>query len=304
MQLEFSYELVDLRESRVPEKFAANPEKYARRWIPVVVIWAIAATMGAFDVLLKKLSPAPPRVSPDVIYNFRAEFLPALLPALYVYTLYFLMIRSTRRTAQNRKSASAVMRGRVTRVIYFLVCIALGVVAGMAIVGDWGSSWRATPVQVVLITVAPWLLLIVLMQMLGFLLRRAKVVGEWRSNAAWGRPKLVKMDETGFLLRDQLYQINCAWPFFARARETKNLLILESEARAELLIPKRAFAHPADLDRCRSLLQNVISQTDFLVRPIGFEVLPKPVLPLPPIDPQDVDSTVGRTDQEPIRHST
>jgi len=56
---------------------------------------------------------------------------------------------------------------------------------------------------------------------------------------------------------------------------------------------KRAFADPQAIERCRSMLQNVIPITRFLVPPIGFAVLPKPVLPLPDPSPAPPNSGWG-----------
>jgi hypothetical protein len=287
VQVEFSYEIADLRESQVPEAFAAKPEKYARRWIRTVVIWMIAAVFGAIDVWLNRMFPTPSPSQPRMVaYDFRLEFLPAILVAMYIISVYILTIRATWRGLRKGERIKGWNADPVARVFHILVSVAVGVVAGAAIYGQWDSGAQLSPGLVVTLTLCPWVVLIVLMQVLGLLQRRAKLVGEWRLNPGWRRPKSARLDDHGFVLRDALYELSFTWAYFARARETKNLLILVSESGAEYLIPKRAFADPSDLERCRSLLQNVVPNTRFLVRPIGFAVLPNPVLPLPGIPPQ------------------
>ncbi|HEY2586821.1 MAG TPA: YcxB family protein [Tepidisphaeraceae bacterium] len=287
VELEFNYALADLRESLVPEKFAANPEKYARRWIRTAVIWAIAALVGAIDVWLNvwlnRRFPIPHRPEPpDVPYDLRTEFLPSVLPALWVFTVYILTIRLTWRGLRRGERVKAMNADPISKVIHLLVSAAIGLVAGIGIAADdWDSIVRMSPARVALLAVAPWCVLVISMQILGVLQRRGKIVGEWRRKPSWRRAKSVRLDETGFVLRDPLYQFTFNWAYFSRARETKNLLIIVSEGGTEYLIPKRAFAHPADLERCRSLLQNAVPKTRFLVRPVGFAVLPHPVLPLP-----------------------
>jgi hypothetical protein len=70
------------------------------------------------------------------------------------------------------------------------------------------------------------------------------------------------------------------WPYFSRARETENLLILAGDGGLQHLLPKRAFGDTAEIEACRSLLQNKIANTKFLTLPGGFAVLPKSVIPL------------------------
>lgn len=283
VELEFNYELADLRESLVPEKFAANPERYARRWIRTAVIWTLAALIGAIDLWLNRRFPIPHRPQPlDVPYDLRTEFLPSVLPALWVFSVYVLTIRLTWRALRKGERVKAMNADPISKVIHLLASGAIGLVAGIGFAADdWDSIVRLSPARIALLALAPWCVLVILMQVLGLLQRRGKFIGEWRRKASWRRPKSVRLDETGFVLRDPLYQFNFTWAYFSRARETKNLLILVSEGGTEYLIPKRAFAHPADLERCRSLLQNVVQNTRFLVRPIGFAVLPHPALPLP-----------------------
>jgi hypothetical protein len=282
MQLEFSYQLADLREVQIPEAYDANPAKYRRRWIRLVVSWAFSVSMIALYLWLQRMLPqptVPARATPQ--FEPRIELLPAIIPAFYIFIVYLLTIAKTWRTSRDPSAATAAPRDIVGRVIRTLSGGIIGAAIWFGIAGTWDWGWYPSRTQIALVTVAPWIVLIGFMQVLGVLQRRGKSFGPWRTNAAWQRPKSVTMDGSGLRLRDALYYFEFEWPYFKRVRETRNLLVLIGEGGMQYLIPKRAFADPADIEHCRSLLQNRVPHTRFLVRPMGFAVLPKPAIPLP-----------------------
>ena len=283
MQLEFRYELDDLRELHTPEAYAANPAKYRRRWIrAALAIGYLAAILTLYLWVQRRLPKptTPASATPD--FEPRTELLPALIPAFYVYVVYVVTLMKSWRAARDPEAATRSPRdpsGRVTRI---LVGFGFGIGIWFGIAGTYNWALHPDRTQVVLITAAPWVVLIVLMQMLGVLQRRGKVVGAWRTNASWRRPKSVTLDASGLRIRDALYRSEFEWTYFKRARETLNLLVLVGEGGTQFPIPKRAFVDPADLNRARALLQNMVPESQFLVAPGGFDVIPRPI-PLPPI---------------------
>lgn len=287
MQLEFTYQFAEIRESLMPERFAAHPEKYGRRWIRPTFIWVIAGSVWSFAVWESGWIPDRwSAVSENLPHDLRTELLPALIPAFYVCALYGLVIWNTWRGMRRVKlpDASTIgWGGRVARMMISGIC-ALGI--WTAISHNWDPIWFPTRKQLVLVAVAPWLVLIVLMQVLGAIQRRGKALGPWRTNPGLRRPKTVILGESRFCMYDAHFRSECEWTYFKRVRETKHLFVLVSEGGADYIIPKRAFMGPAELERCRSLLQNVVPNTRFLVKPIGFAVVPVPVLPLPGLPPQ------------------
>jgi len=149
---------------------------------------------------------------------------------------------------------------------------------------DWVIVWRPTREQLVLLEIGPWMVDLLLLVLLGHLHRRWSARQQWLSKPGWRRAKAIEMDEQGFSLLDAMSRVQHRWPYFRRARETANLIVLISEDGLQYLTPKRAFADPLDADRTRGLIQNMVPQTTFLTRPGGFAVVPRPAIPLPPID--------------------
>ena len=64
-------------------------------------------------------------------------------------------------------------------------------------------------------------------------------------------------------------------------RETNSLLILHAEDTRQQMISQPAFAGPADLQACLERRFSMIAKEHFQVVPTGFEVIARPVLPLP-----------------------
>lgn len=285
MRLEFTYELADFRELRIPEMYDANPVKYRRRWLRSVVgMTCSAAAVGLYLWIKHSLpTPAVATAAPPA-YDPRTELLPALIPGSYVCAIYVLTLIKTWQATRERDGSAPAVRHDAVRIAAQLVGVALGIAVWFAIAGAWEWHWQPSRTQIVLVTIAPWAVLIVLMQVLGAYVRRGKVVAPWRTNPATRRRKTFELDETGLRIQDAVYRFECEWSYVKRVRETLNLLVLIAEGGAEYVVPKRAFADPSELERCRSLLQNVVSNTRFLVKPIGFAVLPRPVLPLPEYD--------------------
>ncbi|HEX5243489.1 MAG TPA: YcxB family protein [Tepidisphaeraceae bacterium] len=141
--------------------------------------------------------------------------------------------------------------------------------------------WTPTRTQRFLVSGGPWVVTILLLVVFGFANHRWTIRAKWLT-PGWRRPKVVEIDAMGYLVIDELTQFRYAWGYFTAARETENLLILVAEDSQRHIIPKRAFVSPADLHRCKALLQGVITNTSFWAAPpTGFEMIPTPVLPLP-----------------------
>lgn len=287
MQLDFTYQLADLREAAVPERYAANPERYGRRWIWRIPLFALAALMAGFSLWIQAMLPiaAVPQPAAVAAHDLRTELLPALIPGFYVCTMYLLAIWKTWRFSHDPNRATAGSTGWAVHAVRLSIGVICGVGLSKMISHDWDSIWYPTTRQLIWTAAGPWVLVIVLMQILGVLQRRGPVQTRWRGEPGLRRPQTVILDDAGFHISDSLCSANVAWSCFKRARETKNLLILSAEGTSQILLPKRAFASAEDIVRCRSMLQNLIPTTRFLVPPIGFAVLPTSVLPLPEPSP-------------------
>jgi hypothetical protein len=280
MRIEFTYDPADLGEIWVPDEFAANPTKAHRAWTDELAVKSVGIIVFIVFCIERVQQRAPGlswshpfsqvwrAFTPSVLL----ATLPALLPALSIIAMYAAEIAATWRTQRSRKSASrwaAELPGMT-----FLACVGIAI---WAIFTEFQPQPTELLPQVVFLAALSSCGLLTLVLVLSFVQRRARNIGLWGKDPSLRRIKMVVIDEHAFTFGDPLYEVRFTWPAIGRVRETKNLLILISEDGTPFPIPKRAFADPADLGRCRSLLQNVVPNTQFLVRPVGFAVLPPPV---------------------------
>lgn len=296
MQLDFTYRISDLRESLVPEAHAAKASRYTRWRVWKILLTFAFYALICFEIWIQeRLQDASGTQAVNVPHDLRLELLPALFPALYVCVLYVVTIIRTWRTARRPELAIHQPVNQSSRLARLIPVVFVGGAVEWGLTANWNSIWYPTRMQILLVTAAPWIVVIILMQVLGILQQPCNTWRRWRGNEGWRRPQSVSLDATFFRVDDGVTRRECIWAYFGRARETDNLLVLMGEGGTQYVIPKRIFPDPVDLERCRSLLQNVIASTQFLATPVGFAVLPKPVLPLPEFESQGQPNTEGKT---------
>lgn len=299
MQLEFNYELADLREAYVPARFATAPAKYERRWIFAVVAWTIVASFVALYLWIDHVQSVTAQFQDQrLVRHFRGDLVPVLFPAFFTYAVYVLTACKLWRDSRKRRSAATISEDRFGQIAGIVTG---GLLASLGCVAVQGRdfTWYPTSTQNAIVIAAPWITLFAVMQLLGFMQRRAKVLGPWRNNPAWQVRKTMLLDEREFRIRDAFSDLSFKWPYFTGVRETANLILVIDHGGAKYVIPKRVFTHPSDLEQCRSLLQNVVPNTRFLVKPVGFAVIPNPVRPLPQLGNESSSSSTLTTSHEP-----
>ena len=92
------------------------------------------------------------------------------------------------------------------------------------------------------------------------------------------RPHQADFSDYGVIVADAYVRTTSQWPAFEGFRETPNLFVLYTSPLAFLIVPKRAFAGPAEVDAFRGLVLNRVGKSSFLPQAGGFPVLP--VLPV------------------------
>lgn len=275
MHIQFAPTLEDLKESFVPEKFAAKPEAYKREFKAMWVLWPVLLGM----MILAKLSPLRADRSPDPKLP-RQDLVPILLcstiPAVLLIIASFAAI--WRNWRASRPNAKPIKGGRSRRWLteFLGLCWVVTCMAMIATLTDYNTShfWTPTRFQLMLLATAPWIAMVTADQLNGALQRRWAAERHWFTHPGASRSWSIELDDSRLRASSELTDITYQWLAFSRARETANLFILLYGA-SQLLIPKRAFSGPAELGAVRALMQNNIQNCRLLASPTGFEVLPK-----------------------------
>jgi hypothetical protein len=206
-------------------------------------------------------------------------------------------LRGRRKAPSGPVPAERTLSARVIGAAFGLL---LGALIVLLLHSDYVLPISPTRPQRILLSGGPWALAIALLIVSGKLQRRRAALNQWKTSPGWERPKTAEIDVFGYHVSDDVTRHHYAWPHFTRARETENLLILHAEDSRQHIIPKRAFANPAEIQQCRAMLQTFIGKTDFMVAPGGFEVIPTPVLPLPGLPETTFQPATADTGTEPI----
>jgi hypothetical protein len=279
MRIEFTYQFEDVREALHPD--AARRRSRALRRIISIVSWSIFVLSMAFIYWLRQFTPSRPWALDGMPLDLISDVLPSALLGTFVCAL--MIIVAWKAWRGSRVAAAEVQPGKTTasaRIIGGLLGFSVAGAIYLLIKPDWVIPWTPTRTQRILLSAGPMAVVILLLIMAGKLQQRWTAARHWVSKPGWKRPKVLELDATGYHISDALSRQHYAWASFVRARETGNLFILMAEDAQQYVVPKRAFSGPEELQQCRSLLQSMIAKTDFLVQPTGFEVIPKPVLPL------------------------
>lgn len=289
MRIEFTYQLEDVREAMTP--IAARRRSRTLRRVISIVSWSVFALGMAFIWWIGRIAPSPPWALDGTPMDLISDVLPAALLGTFVCALMIIVAwkawRGSRRVAIAEQSGKPTLSARIIGGLFGLL---IAGTAYLLIVPSWVVLWTPTRTERILASAGPMALVIFLLIVAGKLQQRWNAAKQWVSKPGWKRPKVLELDASGYHISDALTRHDYAWASFIRARETENLLLLVAEDAQQHLVPKRAFSGPEELQRCRSLLQSMIAKTEFLVQPTGFEVIPKPALPVdgssaPPVEP-------------------
>jgi hypothetical protein len=280
VDIAFEYTIDDLREGlRAPEH--ARPLKRPTRFWNLFG-WVLFTGLAVMFYILLDRQPgqqrimgmsdwiAPPPV--DLIVSLGPSYAAAAMVGVLVLLAVVLTRLRGKKAAISRQIASAVAA------VTFLL------VAGIAwafLHFDQTPQWAmASPSRALLlaIAVAPWIVLFALMILL---LRRA-TAWQWKAKPSLRRRRHMILDNDGLENGDEVAVARYHWPYFTRAWETENLLVIVDENRNRQILPKRAFADAGEVGVARALIGSHVADSKFAVAPTGFPVAPLPVQPLKP----------------------
>jgi len=80
----------------------------------------------------------------------------------------------------------------------------------------------------------------------------------YRRNSRLFGMRTVTLSDAGIVSDHQMGHTESAWNMYEKFRETQNLFLLYQSADIIGIVPKRAFASPADLEQFRSLIASRI----------------------------------------------
>ena len=80
----------------------------------------------------------------------------------------------------------------------------------------------------------------------------------YRRNSRLFGMRTVTVSDTGIVSDHQLGHTESAWNMYEKFRETRNLFLLYQSTDIIGIVPKRAFASPADLEQFRALIASKV----------------------------------------------
>ena len=281
-EITFQYTFEELREGLRP------PEQAAKRIKPAIGLlgWFLFVAFAvALYVLLQSRSaspllgagmppPPPPEPAPPRV-DLWLTLMPSALAAVIVGVLISAGLVSVR---LSRSSSPATRRRGGTAMAVAIVTCALLIWAGLSIVSDsrTPTDWQPSRVILIVLSLAPWVVVLI---GLIWIVRRA-VRRQWATRPSLRRQRTIGLDDQGLHNRDELTTLLYRWPYYRRAWETENLLVLADENDHRHILPKRAFAGDDQLEVARAIVASHVEDSKFRVQPRGFAMTPIAVLPL------------------------
>jgi hypothetical protein len=287
MRFEFTYTLDDLNEALLSAANAQRTEikRYRVRAsrvlaLPFFIVLAVGLWFAIhFSMARGQSANIDENLPDDVVVELITSTIPALVVAGMVAMMYVVSWRKARwkrpraNDGERRRSLGPQVLGYVLlTIVTFAVILPLN---------PWATCiWYPTRGELALLRVGPWLMNLAAIFIWSALHRHWQPREQWFNNPGFRRPKVLELDDQGFRLSDSINRYDFKWDAFIRAAETTGLLVLVAEDKKQWMIPKRAFTDEGEIDRARALIQKKITDSQFLVQPGGFAVLPKPVVPV------------------------
>jgi hypothetical protein len=276
VELAFQYTFAELREGLTtsPDVQPARHRSWARKgWIG----WALFVPLAVVLFLLlnrtqTRTRPAPviPASDAGPVFDAWLTLVPAVLGASVFAVILFAVIVAGRmlqsKNASVRKSA-----GTLGALAIFVAGCGVAVApryVGAALPED---GWWVGGGTAILLALAPWLALTLLAIGVGVWFSRTHLRRQWETKPYLQRRRTIVLDSVGEQSADEMTTTFYRWPFFRRAWETENVLVLLDENDARHVLPKRVMDQTT-LDRARALISNHVAECTFRVAPGGFPV--------------------------------
>ncbi|HTL28008.1 MAG TPA: YcxB family protein, partial [Tepidisphaeraceae bacterium] len=126
--------------------------------------------------------------------------------------------------------------------------------------------------SLILMAFVPWIVLLVALIFFGVAFSRGALKRQWNKKPSFQRHRTIELNDGGVRNTDEMGDNFYKWPYFHRAWETTNELVLVDEVGLRHILPKRAFEAVGGLERARALIGTHIAETKFLTQPGGFPV--------------------------------
>ena len=119
------------------------------------------------------------------------------------------------------------------------------------------------------VALLPWFFVIVLTFTAWLWLSSSDLRLKWLAQSARRRPRTIVLVADWVRWRDEVSDLLYRWPYFRRAWETPNVLVMEDENELRHILPKRVM-DPATLDQARSIIASHLADARLLIRPGGI----------------------------------
>ena len=280
LRAEFSFEFTfeELREG-----LTQSPELQQQRKTPKraagLLGWVLFVTLAMllFLVLNNRTRPAgaaavnAPPAAPQRIDAFVAAG-PSVLVAILVGTLVsaiaVAVYLATDKSPRARRSAAQLPATGA-----FVVILVGGIGAALLASRSAPSGWAVSYRLAMILALAPWVVVVALGLGFTIWLSRANLRRQWNSKPYLRRRRTIALDGDGAHATDGVADYFYRWPYFTRAWETANVLVLLDENDLRHVFPKRVMDQ-ATLERARAVITNHIADCKFLTIPGGFPVTP------------------------------
>jgi hypothetical protein len=278
VEITFEYTFDELREG-----LTQSPDiKSRKRMKPAAKLgslfgWVLFVAMAMLlFLLLQKNSPPgrtpgiagplpPPGV--DVMLTLAPSAFAAALVGIFAMTIAFFMVIQTSKSERVRRSGKYF--GISAAIAYtLLIWFAISVLVSAPRPAD---MWAITRGQALMLSFAPWLVVVVVLLTFVVWFSRNHLRRMWTSRPYLRRRRTMIFDEGGERVLDEFTDLSYRWPYFRRAWETENCIVLQDENTIRHILPKRALDQPT-LEALRAVISNHLADTKFLTTPGGFPV--------------------------------
>ena len=277
VELAFEYTFEELQEGLTtppdgpPKKPPMSAKKALLGWLAFVAL----ATL--LFMLLNRTNATRARGMPTYSEVDAGDFVDPIVAALpsmtaavavglFVLSIALAMLRLMSKHERRQKQAALLMMGGL------LLMVLTGLV-GIQIFKSTSLAdrWSVTRTQAMLLSIGPWIAVVIGSLAVFFQMNRSHLRRQWETKPYLRRRRTVVLDAIGEQSTDEMTTTFYRWPYFQRAFETPNCLVLLDENDARHVLPKRVM-DPLTLDLARAVISNHVSDTKFMVTPGGFPV--------------------------------
>ena len=296
VEVTFEYTFEELREglTQSPE---IQRQQEKRKKVGPLFGWVLFISLAVFLFLLLNKNALTGQTRLISYIDTRVDLVvaagPSVWAALIVATVALLIsLAIALAGAPEQKDRDAARQMPI--VAAFAAIFIIGVGAAVLWSQADRGRWLVTPKLAMAVSLGIWVVVLILCVSLTLWLTRTNLRRMWNSKPYLHRRRTIVLDDQGEHSADGITEMLYRWPYFRRAWETANCLVLQDENDLRHILPKRVMDQPT-LDQARAVIANHIADTKFLTTPGGFPV----AMPAPTPAATPVPSAPGSTAQPP-----